>query len=103
MGSHPRRASSIFFSRIISSEALVYNSYIFLEQPFCGNYSILDSNINTVISDAVVHPSRWLPKTVTRPIEGGVIRFFYRHEKGTGAEMCPAIVSGIVTGDAPVG
>ena len=31
--------------------------------------------------------------------------FFIRHlkvEKGTGAEMGPAIVSGIVTGDAPI-
>ena len=26
----------------------------------------------------------------------------FRNEKGTGATMCPAIVSGIVTGDAPV-
>ena len=26
----------------------------------------------------------------------------FRNEKGTGAEMRPAIVSGIVTGDAPV-
>ena len=25
----------------------------------------------------------------------------FRNEKGTGAEMCPAIVSGIFTGDAP--
>ena len=25
-----------------------------------------------------------------------------RHEKGTGAKICPAIVSGIVTGDAPI-
>ena len=29
------------------------------------------------------------------------IRRFVK-EKGTGAEMCPAIVSGIVTGDVPV-
>ena len=32
-------------------------------------------------------------------------RFFIRHlkgEKGTGAEMGPAIVSGIVTGDTPI-
>ena len=29
-----------------------------------------------------------------------VIRHF-RNEKGAGAKMCPAIVSGIVTGDAP--
>ena len=26
----------------------------------------------------------------------------FRKEKGTGAEMCRAIVSGMVTGDAPV-
>ena len=26
----------------------------------------------------------------------------FRNEKGTGAEMCPAIISGIVTEDAPV-
>ena len=26
----------------------------------------------------------------------------FRSNKGTGAEMCPAIVSGMVTGDAPV-
>ena len=26
----------------------------------------------------------------------------FRNAKRTGAEMCPAIVSGIVTGDAPV-
>ena len=62
-----------------------------------------DSHTNNVISHAVAYPSRWLPKTVTRSIEGGVIRLFHRYEKGTGADMCPAIVSGIVTGDAPVG
>ena len=27
---------------------------------------------------------------------------FFRDEKGTGAEICPAIVCGIVTGDTPV-
>ena len=27
---------------------------------------------------------------------------FFRNEKGTGAEICPAIVCGIVTGDTPV-
>ena len=26
----------------------------------------------------------------------------FKGEKGTGTEMCPAIVSGIVTGDAPI-
>ena len=26
----------------------------------------------------------------------------FRNKKGTGAEICPAVVSGIVTGDAPV-
>ena len=41
---------SIFFSRILRNEALVYNSYIFTEQPFYGNYSTLDSHTNTVIS-----------------------------------------------------
>ena len=33
----------IFFSRILSSEALVYKSYFFSEEPFYGNYSTLDS------------------------------------------------------------
>ena len=28
--------------------------------------------------------------------------FHYRNERGTGAEMHPAVVSGIVTGDAPI-
>ena len=28
--------------------------------------------------------------------------FHYRNERGTGAEMYPAVVSGIVTGDAPI-
>ena len=26
----------------------------------------------------------------------------FRNEKGTGAEICPAVISGIVTGDASV-
>ena len=36
---------------------------------------------------------------------GDAIAFSIRHlrnEKGTGDEICPAIVSGIVTGDAPI-
>ena len=44
---------SIFFSRILRSKALVYNSFFFfLEQPFYGNYWTLDSHTNTVISHA---------------------------------------------------
>ena len=41
-----------FFSKILRSEALVYNSYFFLEQPFYGNHSALDSHTKTVISRA---------------------------------------------------
>ena len=52
-----------FFSRIlIRSEALVYNSCFFSEQPFYGNYSTLGSHTNTVISHAVAYSSWWLPK-----------------------------------------
>ena len=52
-----------FFSRIlIRSEALVYNSCFFSEQPFYGNYSTLGSHTNTVISHAVAYSSRCLPK-----------------------------------------
>ena len=31
-----------------------------------------------------------------------VVDKHFRNEKGAGAEMCPAIVSGIVTGHAPI-
>ena len=48
---------SNFFSRILRSEALVYNSYFFSEQPFDGNYSTLDSPTNTVISHAFAYSS----------------------------------------------
>ena len=35
------------------------------------------------------------------PLSSVTVRLF-RKGKGTGAEMCPAIVSGIVTGEVPV-
>ena len=44
-----------FFSRIVRSEALVYNLYFFPEQSFYGNYSKLDSHTNTIISHAVAY------------------------------------------------
>ena len=50
---------SIFFSKILRSEALVYNSYFFSEQLFYGNYLTLDSHTNTVISHAFAYSSRW--------------------------------------------
>ena len=50
---------SIFFSRILRSEVLVYNSYFFSKQLFSGNYPTLDSNTNTVISHAFAYSSRW--------------------------------------------
>ena len=50
---------SICFGRILWGEALVYNSYIFSEQPFYGNYSTIDSHKNTVISHAFAYSSRW--------------------------------------------
>ena len=53
---------SIFFSRILRSDALVYNSYFFLEQSFYGNYSTLHSHTNTVISHAFAYSSRWRRK-----------------------------------------
>ena len=40
----------------------------FSEKPFHGNYSTLDSHINTVISHMFAYSSRWRPKTVTRSI-----------------------------------
>ena len=45
---------SMFSSRILGSEASVYKSYFFSEQPFYGNYSTLDSHTITVISHAFV-------------------------------------------------
>ena len=53
---------SIFFSRIVRSDALVYNWYFFSEQPFYGNYSTLDSHTITVISHAFAYSSRWRRK-----------------------------------------
>ena len=53
---------SNFFRRILRSEALVYKSYFFSEQPFYGNYSTLDSHTNTVISQAFAYSSRWRRK-----------------------------------------
>ena len=53
---------SIFFSTILKREALVYNSYFFLEQPFYGNYSTSDSHTNTAISHAFAYSSRWRRK-----------------------------------------
>ena len=49
---------SIFFSRKLRSEALVYNSYSFKAQPLYGNYSTLDSLKNTVISHEFAYSSR---------------------------------------------
>ena len=53
---------SIFFSRNLWNEALVYKSCFFSEQPFYGNYSKLDSHTNTVISHAFAYSSRWRRK-----------------------------------------
>ena len=41
---------SNFFRRILRSEALVYKSYFFLEQPFYGNYSTLYSKIEIALN-----------------------------------------------------
>ena len=49
---------SIFFRRILRSEALVYKSYFFSEHPFYGNYSTLFSHTITVISHAFAYSSR---------------------------------------------
>ena len=54
---------SIFFSSILWSDAFVYNSYFFSEQPFYGDYSTLDSHTKTVISHARLHV-----KKVTRSV-----------------------------------
>ena len=53
---------SIFVGRVLRSEALVYNSYFFSEQPFYGSYSTLDFHTNTVISHAFAYSSRWRRK-----------------------------------------
>ena len=44
---------AIFFRRILRSEALVYTSVFFSEQPFYGNYSTLDSHLVKMASKAV--------------------------------------------------
>ena len=62
---------SIFFNRFLRSEALVYNSFFFSEQPFYGNYLTLDSHANTVISHAFAYSSRWCRK----PWQGWSIGF----------------------------
>ena len=49
---------SIFFRRILRSDALVYKSFFFFEQPFYGNFSTLDSHTNTVISHVFAYSSR---------------------------------------------
>ena len=51
---------TIFFRRILRSEALVYKSFFFSERPFYVNYSTLDSHTNTVICHAFA--SRWRRK-----------------------------------------
>ena len=44
-----------FVSTVLYCVALVYNSYIFSEHPFKGNYSTFDSHTKTVISYAVAY------------------------------------------------
>ena len=70
MGTFPQ-----FFSTIFCFVALVYDSFFFSEQPFFGNYSTLDSHTNTVISRAVAHLSRWLPKPCQGlyPLDGALM------------------------------
>ena len=53
---------SNFFRRILRSEALVYKSYFFSEQPSYGNYSTLESHKITVISHAFAYSSKWRRK-----------------------------------------
>ena len=58
------------FRRILRSEALVYKSYFFSEQPFYGNHSTLDSHTNTVVSHAFACLLvKMASKTVTRSIK----------------------------------
>ena len=57
------------FRRILRSEALVYKSYFFSEQPFYGNHSTLDSHTNTVVSHAFFLLVKMATKTVTRSIK----------------------------------
>ena len=47
-----------FFSRILRSKDLVYNSYIFPEQPFYGNYTTLDTHTNAVYKFLTRLPTR---------------------------------------------
>ena len=58
----------MFFSRILRSEALVYNWFFFLEQAFYGNNWALDYHTNTVISQAYLLV-KMASRTVTRPIK----------------------------------
>ena len=57
---------SNFFCRILKSKALVYSSYMFLKQPFYGNYSALRYHRNTGISHGFAYSSRWCRK----PLQG---------------------------------
>ena len=52
----------------------------FSEQPFCRNYSTLDSHTNTVISRAVVHFVKMASKTVLRCLP---VRWYTYGKKAT--------------------
>ena len=57
-----RYGPKLFLGPILCFVALVYNWYFFLEQPFYGNYSTLDSHTNTVIFHTFAYSSRWRRK-----------------------------------------
>ena len=62
MSSSACNALNFFSSRILRSEALIYNSYFFTTAVLSVNYSTLDSRTNTVISHAFAYSSKWRRK-----------------------------------------
>ena len=70
LGLLPHVTPSIFSRRILSCEAVVYNSYIFFTSAVLRKLFNIKfiSHINTVISYAFAYSSRWRAKAVTRSV-----------------------------------
>ena len=70
---------------------------------FLAQIIVIVTTLPHFISPTLPTPLFYLLTTMpSRQVSSPALIRNLRHEKGTGAKICPAIVSGIVTGGAPI-
>ena len=70
---------------------------------FLAQIIVIVTTLLHFISPTLPTPLLYLLTTMpSKQVSSPALIRHFRNEKGTGAEICPAIVSEIVTGDAPI-